>query len=82
LEDAYVMERIGTKQGWPIPAPDESFMFGDPQEIQDFITAIAEDRSLKRDLRLTSDTVAVLYDAYVSAEDRGREVEIPIAQEL
>ena len=80
LEDVYLMERLGTKQGWSNPAPDESFMFGYPQEVQDFIEAIAEDRPAKAGLRLASDTVAVLYAAYVSAEARGREVDIPVAE--
>jgi len=37
LADVYLVEKIGTKQGWSTPAPDENFMFGYPQEIQDFI---------------------------------------------
>jgi predicted dehydrogenase len=37
LADVYVVEKIGTKQGWSTPAPDESFMFGYPHEIQDFL---------------------------------------------
>gem|GEM_PF-5931113 len=44
LGEVYLMERLGTKQGWSNPAPDESFMFGYPQEIQDFIEAVALDR--------------------------------------
>jgi hypothetical protein len=28
LADVYVMEKIGTKQGWSRPSPDENWMFG------------------------------------------------------
>ncbi|MEJ5377906.1 MAG: Gfo/Idh/MocA family oxidoreductase [bacterium] len=76
LADVYIVEKIGTKQGWSLPAPDESFMFGYPQEIQDFMEAIATGKEPKSGPTLAADTVAVLYGAYVSAEKGGREVEV------
>ncbi len=78
LDDVYVVEKIGTKQGWSTPAPDESFMFGYPQEIQDFTEAIATDREPKSGSLAASDIVGVLYAAYLSAERRGVEVDIPL----
>jgi predicted dehydrogenase len=78
LADVYVVEKIGTKQGWSTPAPDESFMFGYPQEIQDFIEAIATDREPKAGMLAASDIVGVLYAAYLSAERKGVEVDIPL----
>jgi hypothetical protein len=30
LADVYLMEKLGTKQGWSNPAPDEYFTFGYP----------------------------------------------------
>jgi len=78
LADVYLVEKIGTKQGWSTPAPDENFMFGYPQEIQDFIEAIATDREPKCGMLAASDVVAVLYAAYVSAERKGAEVEVPL----
>jgi len=78
LADVYVVEKIGTKQGWTNPAPDESFMFGYPQEIQDFMEAIATGREPKSGMLGASDTVGVLYAAYLSAERKGAEVEIPL----
>ncbi len=78
LADVYVVEKIGTKQGWSTPAPDESFMFGYPQEIQDFIEAIATDREPKSGMLVASDIVGVLYAAYLSAERKGVEVDIPL----
>lgn len=68
LKDIYVMEKIGTKQGWSNPAPDENFLFGYPQEIQDFMEAIVFDREPKSGMLVASDVVSVLYSAYVSAE--------------
>ncbi len=76
LSEVYIMERLGTKQGWSNPAPDESFMFGYPQEIQDFVESIWNDREPKSGALLASDTVSVLYSAYVSAERGGQEVEV------
>jgi predicted dehydrogenase len=78
LADVYLMERLGTKQGWSNPAPDEYFTFGYPQEIQDFMEAIATGGEPKSGMRIASDTVAVLYAAYLSAERKGAEVEIPL----
>ncbi|MDD3656761.1 MAG: Gfo/Idh/MocA family oxidoreductase [Atribacterota bacterium] len=78
LGDVYIMEKIGTKQGWSNPAPDENFMFGYPQEIQDFMESIAGEREPKAGMLLASDVISVLYSAYVSAEKKGMEVEIPL----
>ncbi len=78
LSGVYLMEKLGTKQGWSNPAPDEYSTFGYPQEIQDFVEAIAADRQPKSGMLVASDTVGALYAAYVSAERRGAEVEIPL----
>jgi predicted dehydrogenase len=77
LKDVYVTEKIGTKQGWSRPAPDEDWQHGYPQEFQDFMESIASNREPLSGGELARDTVAVLYSAYVSAERRGPEVEIP-----
>jgi len=78
LAEVYVMEKIGTKQGWSNPSPDESWTFGYPQEIQDFMVAIATDKEPKSGMLVASDIVGVLYSAYLSAERKGEEVEISI----
>jgi len=77
LKDVYVTEKIGTKQGWSRPAPDEDWQHGYPQEFQDFMEAIAASREPLCGAELGRDTIAVLYAAYVSAEQRGAEAEIP-----
>jgi predicted dehydrogenase len=77
LKDVYVTEKIGTKQGWSHPAPDEDWQQGYPQEFQDFMESIAHQREPLSGGELARDTVAALYSAYLSAERRGTEVEIP-----
>jgi hypothetical protein len=52
-------------------------MTGYPQEIQDFMECIYHDRPPKSGVALAQDTVAVMYAAYVSAERRGSEIEVP-----
>ncbi|HUU12713.1 MAG TPA: Gfo/Idh/MocA family oxidoreductase [Terriglobia bacterium] len=79
LKDVYVTEKIGTKQGWSHPAPDEDWQHGYPQEFQDFMEAVALDREPLCGGGLGRDTIAVLYSAYLSAERLGVEVEIPPA---
>ncbi|MBN1105181.1 MAG: Gfo/Idh/MocA family oxidoreductase [Deltaproteobacteria bacterium] len=78
LADVYLMERLGTKQGWSNPASDENFMFGYPQEIQDFMEAVTTGREPKSGMLAASDSVGVLYAAYLSAERKGAEVEVPL----
>ena len=78
FKDVYVTEKIGTKQGWSHPAPDEDWQHGYPQEFQDFVESICSDREPLSGGELARDTIAALYSAYVSAERRGAEVEIPV----
>jgi predicted dehydrogenase len=77
LKEVYVVEKIGTKQGWSHPAPDEDWMSGYPQEIQDFAECLFYNREPKCGITLALDTVAVMYAAYVSAERNGTEVAVP-----
>ena len=41
FKDIYVVEKIGTKQGWSCPSPDEDWFTGYPQEIEAFYRSIA-----------------------------------------
>jgi predicted dehydrogenase len=77
LKDVYVTEKIGTKQGWSHPAPDEDWQHGYPQEFQDFAESIQANREPQSSSALARDTIATLYAAYLSAERRGAEVGIP-----
>ncbi|HUN72600.1 MAG TPA: Gfo/Idh/MocA family oxidoreductase [Steroidobacteraceae bacterium] len=78
FEDVYVVEKIGTKQGWSRPAVDESWQHGYARELQDFIESFAANREPLSSIELARDTIAVVYCAYLSAERQGAEVEIEL----
>ncbi len=78
LRDVYVTEKIGTKQGWSHPAPDEAWQHGYPQEFQDFMESIYYDREPRSGIELAADTIAAVYAGYLSAERGGAEVEVPL----
>ena len=77
LADVYLTEKLGTKQGWSFPSPDEHWMTGYPQELQDFMLCLREDREPESDVILAADTISVLYSGYLSAQMEGREVIVP-----
>ncbi len=64
----YITEKVETKAGWQFPSPDEDWMRGYPQEIEDFITSILEDRDPISGIDLAHEVVEVIYAAYLSAE--------------
>jgi len=78
LEDVYLTEKLGTKQGWSFPSPDENWMTGYPQELQDFMEALRDGREPESSAMLAADTVSTLYAGYVSAQNKGRETDIPL----
>ena len=78
FKEIYLVEKIGTKQGWSHPAPDESWQHGYPQEFQDFMESIWYDREPLSGMALARDTTAVLYSSYVSAEQGGAETPVPM----
>lgn len=71
----YITEKVETKAGWQFPSPDEDWMRGYPQELEDFINAIIEDREPVSGADLAYETVEVIYGAYLSAET-GKKVEL------
>jgi predicted dehydrogenase len=75
FEPEYLSEKLETKAGWSYPAPDEDWMQGYPQELQDFAEAIADGRPSKSSARLGRDVLEVIYGAYVSVEE-GRRVDL------
>jgi predicted dehydrogenase len=76
FKDIYVVEKIGTKQGWSNPSPDEDWFTGYPQEIEAFYRSAAYGEPVESDSRLAANTISTIYSAYVSAERRGTEVAI------
>jgi predicted dehydrogenase len=73
--DEYLVEKLESKAGWSFPQPDEDWMTGYPDEIQDFAEAIAFGREPLSGAGLARDVTAVLYAAYLSAAE-GRRVDL------
>lgn len=73
--DEYITEKVETKAGWQFPSPDEDWMRGYPQEMEDFVDAVREKREPLSGLLLAHETVEVIYAGYVSAQE-GRRVEL------
>jgi hypothetical protein len=76
FKDIYVVEKIGTKEGWSNPAADEASTSGYPQELEDFYRSAADNQPAQSDSGLAADCIATIYSAYVSADKRGAEVEV------
>jgi predicted dehydrogenase len=73
--DAYITEKVETKAGWQFPSPEEDWMRGYPQELEDFVDAIREGRPPLSGAGLARDVVEVIYAGYLSAAT-GRRVEL------
>jgi predicted dehydrogenase len=79
VRDVYFNEKQETKAGFSFPNPDEEWMLGYPQEIQDFMEAVALDRAPLSDLALAKQVVEVVYAGYLSMEE-GRKVAVSAAE--
>jgi predicted dehydrogenase len=73
--DEYIAERLETKAGWNFPSPDEDWVRGYPQELEDFVDAILFDREPICGIDLARDVVEAIYAAYASAE-KGMRIEL------
>jgi predicted dehydrogenase len=78
FDDIYVVEKIGTKQGWSKPAADENWTTGYVQEIKFFYECIEKGELPLKYSEIGYDTVDVIYSAYLSAERGGAEVEVGV----
>ena len=79
FKDVYVVEKLGTKEGWSHPAPDEEWQQGFYGELQDFVECCASGRRPQSGALVAHDTVATLYAGYLSAERGGQQVPVPVA---
>jgi predicted dehydrogenase len=77
FRDIYVVEKIGTKQGWAFTSPEEDWFTGYHQEMEAFYRTIAYGEPLESDLSLAADAIATIYSAYLSADRKGAAVEVP-----
>ena len=70
--EEYIAEKLETKAGWNFPSPDDDWMKGFPQELEDFTDAILYNREPVSGIDLARDVVETIYGAYVSAEKGSR----------
>lgn len=73
--DEYLAEKLETKAGWNFPSPDEDWVRGYPQEMEDFVDAVLFDREPLSGIDVARDTVEAIYAAYLSAE-QGKRIEL------
>lgn len=66
--DEYIAEKLETKAGWSFPSPDDDWMKGFPQELEEFIDDILLDREPVSGIDLAREVVETIYSGYVSAE--------------
>jgi predicted dehydrogenase len=73
--DEYITEKVETTAGWQFPSPEEDWMRGYPQELEDFVDAIRERREPLSGGALAREVVEVIYAGYLSAAT-GRRVDL------
>jgi predicted dehydrogenase len=73
--DEYIAEKLETKAGWNFASPDEDWVRGYPQELEDFVDCLLTGREPVSGLDLAIETVKAIYAAYLSAE-KGMRVEV------
>jgi predicted dehydrogenase len=69
-----------TNMGWQKVAVDDNWMFGYAQEMQDAMECFATGKLPEADLDLAVDATMTIYAAYLSAERKGQEVTIDVAE--
>src|SRR6266446_5641127 len=77
FKDIYLVEKLSSNEGWIPASPDEGWSLGYARELRNFIECVREKRTPESDLELALDVTLAAYAGYVSAEEMGREVEVP-----
>ncbi|MFQ5897320.1 MAG: Gfo/Idh/MocA family protein [Candidatus Methylomirabilia bacterium] len=67
FRDEYLTEKVETKAGWQFPSPEEEWMRGFPQELEDFVDALRQGREPVSGAELAREVVEVIYAGYLSA---------------
>jgi len=73
--EEYIAEKLETKAGWNFASPDEDWVRGYPQELEDFVDCLLTGKKPVSGLDLAFETVEVIYAAYLAAE-KGKRVEL------
>ena len=79
FEDIYVVEKIGTREGWAPTSPDEDWFTGYQHEMQAFYQGFVDGTPHESDSQLAADTISTVYAAYLSASRGGAEAQVPLA---
>ncbi|MFH1757162.1 MAG: Gfo/Idh/MocA family oxidoreductase [Pseudomonadota bacterium] len=69
------MHNYARLRGWNFASPDEDWVRGYPQELEDFVECLLTGREPDSGLDLACQTVEAIYAAYLSAE-KGMRVEL------
>jgi predicted dehydrogenase len=77
FKDLYLVEKISSNEGWIPASPEEGWSLGYGRELRNFVDSLSNGRVPESDLDLAIDTTLALYAGYVSADEKGREVEVP-----
>ncbi len=77
-EDIYLVEKCSTKEGWSGVATDENFTVGYQAEMQDFMECACRGGRPASDIDLALDVTAAAYAAYLSDQNRGGEIGVPL----
>lgn len=78
FESVYLVEKVETQEGWNKISPDEGWFLGYQHELNAFYSAIVNNSRIESNSLLAADTIAVVYSAYVSSENKGLEVVVPL----
>lgn len=78
FKDIYIVEKTETKQGWSWVSPDESWFNGYQHEMEAFYNTAAYGTLMESNSTLAADVIATIYAAYVSAAEKGREMEVTL----
>jgi len=77
FKDLYLVEKISSNEGWIPASPEEGWSLGYGRELRNFVDSVRRRRAPESDLDLAIDTTLTLYAGYVSADEKGKEVEVP-----
>jgi predicted dehydrogenase len=77
FKDLYLVEKISSNEGWIPASPEEGWSLGYGRELRNFVDSLRSGHAPESDLDLAIDTTLTLYAGYVSADEKGREVEVP-----
>lgn len=74
FSSVYLSEKVETQEGWNKISPEEGWFLGYQHEMNAFYSAILTETEIDSNSSLAAYTIATIYSAYVSAENKGIEV--------